>query len=135
MIKLMLRLPSCPSSIAELEPFVSTLTSEHNVNQDLYPNILISLTEAVNNAIEHGNCLDKTKQVNIESMVNGKGLSLKVTDEGHGFCHHSLPDPTHPDHIETCGGRGVFLIKQLADKVQFTDNGASVEMYFKFKHN
>ena len=128
----MLRLPSCPSSIAELEPYVSSLTTEHNVNQDLYPNILISLTEAVNNAIEHGNCLDKSKQVNIESIVNGKGLSLKVTDEGCGFCHNSLPDPTHPDNVETCGGRGVFLIKQLCDKVQFSDNGASVEMYFKF---
>jgi len=114
---------------------VSNLTTEHNVNLDLYPNILISLTEAVNNAIEHGNCHDESKQVNIESVVNGKGLSLKVTDEGHGFCHHSLPDPTHPDHIETCGGRGVFLIKQLCDKVQFTDNGASVEMYFKFKRS
>lgn len=134
MIKLMLRLPSCPSSIAELEPFVTSLTNEHNVNQDLYPNILISLTEAVNNAIEHGNCLDKSKQVNIQTVVNGKGLSVKVTDEGHGFCLESLPDPTHPDHLETCGGRGVFLIQQLCDTVKYTDNGATVEMYFKFKH-
>ncbi len=128
----MLRLPSCPSSISELEPFVMDLTEKHNVDQDLYPNILISLTEAVNNAIHHGNCNDKSKQVNIHTIVNGKGLSVEVIDEGCGFCHESLPDPTHPDFIETCGGRGVFLIKQLCDRVEFSHNGSCVKMYFKF---
>ena len=127
----MLRLSSCPSSISALEPFVTDLTEKHNVNQDLFPNILISLTEAVNNAIHHGNCNDKTKQVNIQTVVNGKGLSVEVIDEGCGFCHESLPDPTHPDYIETCGGRGVFLIKQLCDSVEFSHNGSCVKMYFK----
>jgi len=128
----MLRLKSCPSSISELEPFVANLTEQHNVSNDLFPNILISLTEAVNNAILHGNCSDTSKQVNIKTIVNGKGLFVEVLDEGCGFCHESLPDPTHVDHIETCGGRGVFLIKQLADKVEFSDNGACVKMFFKF---
>ncbi len=129
----MLRLKSCPSSIAELEPFVMNLTTQHNVKQDLFPNILISLTEAVNNAILHGNCSDTSKKVNIHTtVVNGKGLSLEVMDEGCGFCHETLPDPTHPENIETVGGRGVFLIKQLADKVEFSSNGACVKMFFKF---
>lgn len=128
----MLRLKSCPSSIAELEPFVTDLTAKHNVKQDLFPNILISLTEAVNNAILHGNCSDKSKQVNIQTEVNGKGLSVEVMDEGCGFCHETLPDPTHPENIETVGGRGVFLIKQLADKVEFSANGTCVKMFFKF---
>ncbi len=132
MENILLKLDTCPSSIAKLETFVSSLADDHNVMKDLYPNILISLTEAVNNAIEHGNCLDKTKSVIVDTYINGKGMSIKVTDEGAGFNPNDIPDPTQPENIECCGGRGVFLIKQLCDDVKFIDEGKTVEMFFNF---
>jgi len=128
-----LKLPTCPSSISRLEPFVNELTAQYSVSKELFPNILISLTEAVNNAIEHGNCNDESKSVNIHTHINGKGLSVRVIDQGCGFNHLNIPDPTKPENIETCGGRGVFLIKQLCDEVKFKNNGSTVEMYFNIK--
>ena len=126
----LLKLPSRPTSISEVEKFVQTLASNFDVNKEKFPNILISLTEAVNNAIMHGNHGDESKYVNIKLKRTERGLSLKVSDEGNGFNHRQLNDPTAPENLECCGGRGVFLIKQLSDRVRFYNNGSTVEMHF-----
>ena len=59
-----------------------------------------------------------------------KCLAFKISDEGCGFDHESLPDPTSPENILKIGGRGVFLMKQLSDDVLFHDNGSTVEIQF-----
>lgn len=125
-----LKLPSEPSSIGTVESFVKDLVSRFDIQQEKYPNILISLTEAVNNAIIHGNNHDQQKFVNIRLNKSENILSFRVSDEGNGFNHFDLPDPTAPENIECCGGRGVFLIKHLCDRVLFYNNGSTVEMQF-----
>lgn len=127
---LVLKLPSEPSSIGAVESFVKDLVSRFDIKQEKYPNILISLTEAVNNAIIHGNNHDHQKYVNIRLNKSDNILSFRVSDEGNGFNHIDLPDPTAPENIECCGGRGVFLIKHLSDRVLFYNNGSTVEMQF-----
>lgn len=128
----MLKISSCPSNIRVVEGFVQHLCQEMNVTQDLYPNILISLTEAVNNAIRHGNNLDESKQVEI-TLVNSvpNKICLRVSDEGRGFDVNDIKDPTTSENIFRIGGRGVFLIRELADEVHFLNNGSTVEMAFK----
>lgn len=126
----MLRIPSKVNEIKEVETIVNKLVSDYNVSEDKYPNILISLTEAVNNAIIHGNNKDENKYVNINLERTNAGLSIRVSDEGAGFNLKTIPDPTSPDHVECCGGRGVFLIQQLTDRVLFLNNGSTVEMHF-----
>lgn len=128
----MLRLPSHPQSISKVEPFVKKIAARYSISKDKYPNILISLTEAVNNAITHGNKNDQQKFVNIKLKESKSGLFIRVKDEGCGFNPEGLPDPTAPENLECCGGRGVFLIKELTDKVKYLDNGCTVEMHFKF---
>ena len=125
-----LTLTSCTTSICKLEKFIQLIAVKCNVCKDKYPDILISLTEAVNNAIIHGNKHDKSKTVEVVWCKTDKGLSFTVKDQGLGFNPSSLPDPTCDELINCCGGRGVFLIKQLADDVHFLNNGNTVEMHF-----
>lgn len=126
-----LKIPSSPDQIQVLERYIQKLSVEHKICDDLYPNILISLTEAVNNAILHGNNRDRKKFVDIAFNKTNNTLVFRVSDEGTGFNPNSIPDPTHPDHIECCGGRGVFLMKELSDTIHFHNKGRTVEICFK----
>lgn len=127
---IMLRLPSNPRNIAMVESFVERVVQRYKLTPDLYGNILISLTEAVNNAIIHGNHKDDSKTVEISLQKQKDGLSFRVTDEGRGFDFTSLPDPTSPDRVMEVGGRGVFLMHQLADHLKYDNNGSTVELHF-----
>lgn len=129
--KIMLKLPSNPRNVALVENFVNKVVQKYKLSPDLYGNILISLTEAVNNAIIHGNDEDENKTVEIKLHKRRNSLAILVSDEGRGFDFQRLPDPTAPENLIKPGGRGVFLIRQLSDKVRFIDNGSTVEMQFK----
>ncbi len=130
---MVLELKSHGSCIAELEQFVRNIFDRYAIDQELYPNILISLTEAVNNAFQHGNANDLSKQVCVRTNRNNRVLCFRITDEGPGFDPEQLPDPTAPENVEKPGGRGVFLMRQLCDRVRFTDNGSTVELFFYHK--
>jgi len=125
-----LQLQSSPSCIREVEQTLRVLFERFALDPELYPNILISLTEAVNNAVEHGNCNDVSKTVSVRIDKRREVLRCQISDEGIGFDPGRLPDPTEPDNIENPGGRGVFLMRQLSDKIQFKDNGSTVELVF-----
>ncbi len=129
--QIMLKLPSNPRNIAILDSIVKRAIEQYRIRPDLHCNILVSLTEAVNNAIIHGNCGDESKNVSIKLQKERDTLAIQVSDEGRGFDPQNVPDPTAPENITKCGGRGVFLIQQLSDTVLFRNNGSTVEMQFK----
>ena len=124
---------SLPENISSVENYVANICSEYEIDESIFGNILISLTEAVNNAIIHGNQRNPEKFVTISHSIENtpKTLIIKVTDQGEGFNYMNLPDPTAPENLEMIGGRGVFLIKQLADVVIFSDKGESIELQFR----
>lgn len=127
----MLKLSSCPDSICELEHFVQSISQKYNICPDRYPDILISLTEAVNNAIIHGNGENRSKKVLIAHRYRKQnGLTFEISDEGQGFDYKSIPDPTRVENLEKCGGRGVFLMRQLSDRIKFANNGRTVIINF-----
>ncbi|NNC94349.1 MAG: ATP-binding protein [Chitinophagales bacterium] len=128
-----LTLASTAESISQIEPFVDEVREKFEISDDIFGNILVSLSEAVNNAIFHGNDEDASKQVTIicKKDTEKEIISFKVIDEGPGFDYNNLPDPTSPENLENLSGRGVFLMKQLADMVIFSDNGSTVEIQFK----
>ena len=128
-----LNLPSNPKKIIELEGFLKGVLDDLSIATDRYPEMLISLTEAVNNAIIHGNKLDENKKVAIQCRGKHTHLCFSISDEGQGFDIQEVPDPTSNEYIDCCGGRGVFIMSNLADKIQFKNNGSTVEMYFKYK--
>ena len=127
----MLKLSSHPKSIDSIEPFVNKLVKKYQINSDMYGNILISLTEAVNNAIKHGNENDENKTVQIQiQKIDEHIIAFQISDEGCGFDYESVPDPTLPENILKMGGRGVFLMRQLCDNVLYHNNGSTVEIQF-----
>ena len=127
----MLKLASNTGSVSQVEPFVRKLVSRYNLSPDRQCDILVSLTEAVTNAIVHGNCKEEDKLVKVRMRRKNGTLALRVSDEGRGFDYNNLPDPTSPENICKCGGRGVYLMRQLADNIRFYNNGSTVEMRFK----
>ena len=122
--------PAKAENIALAEKLIDQACAEHKVPEALYGNILIALTEAVNNAIHHGNALDPGKRVSLGYDTQGALITFTVSDQGPGFDFNNLPDPTDPRNIEKPHGRGVFLMRALADKVAFSDNGATVDLSF-----
>lgn len=124
------RFPSTPLCIGEIEQLVEQLAAKYCIAQDKYPNILISLTEAVNNAIIHGNGCDECKCVQIDIEEQPQCITVIVKDEGQGFDPEKVNDPTLPENVAKDGGRGIFLIKQLCDRVHYERNGSEVKMSF-----
>ena len=127
----MLRIASHPKNVERIEPFISRLAKKYQINEDTYGNILISLTEAVTNAIVHGNGADENKMVQVQLNEKKDSIIFQVSDEGNGFDYDEVPDPTAPENLLKIGGRGVFLMHQLCDRVCFRNNGSTVEMQFK----
>ena len=129
----MMKLTSKPGNVSKVEQFVDKLVNKYKISPDKQCNILISLTEAVTNAIIHGNRKDEDKMVQVRHRKQKDFLAVRVSDEGKGFDYKELPDPTSPENILTEGGRGVFLMHQLADDIRYFNNGSTVEMQFKLR--
>jgi serine/threonine-protein kinase RsbW len=114
-----------------VENFVEQLQEEYRVKEDVYGNIVIAVTEAVNNAIMHGNKENPDKNVSISArLLNPFLLTITVQDEGNGFNVDDLPDPTLPENILSDTGRGVYIIKEICDNVEYSRNGTTVTMQF-----
>ena len=113
-----------------IESFIDNAKEKFELEDDIYGNIMIAVTEAVNNAIKHGNAGNKAKNVYLSLSLQDSMIKFVVQDEGSGFDFENLPDPTSPENIEKPGGRGIFLMKNLSDEVTFREGGKIVEMSF-----
>jgi serine/threonine-protein kinase RsbW len=126
-----IKIESKINNLLVVENAIDNATSLLGISQDNYGKILVSTLEAVNNAILHGNNSNPEKIVGIEIIFKSNELKIKVTDEGDGFKPEEVPDPTIPENIEEINGRGVFLMKRLADKIKYSKKGNTVTMTFK----
>jgi len=125
-----IEIPSLAENIRIIESFIDNAKEKYHLDDDIYGNIMIAVTEAVNNAIKHGNKDNSSKNVFISLSLEDGMIKFKVQDEGTGFDFHQLPDPTLPENISRPGGRGIFLMKHLSDEVDFKENGKVVELSF-----
>ncbi len=123
-------IPSITENIRIIESFIDNAKEKFNLNDDIYGNIMIAVTESVNNAIMHGNKNDKTKNVTLSLSLNENVINFMIKDEGVGFDYQTLPDPTSPENLDKPSGRGIFLMKHLSDEVNFNNNGSMVELSF-----
>lgn len=127
-----LQLPSRIDSITTLENFIDTLREKYSFSDEVYANVLTCLSEATVNAIIHGNKENPNKKVYINlEVIEEKRLIFTISDEGNGFNFNNLPDPTAPENLENLTGRGVFIIKRLADQCIFNSRGNELELHFK----
>ena len=126
-----LLIESCTNGVLEVESFIEDFRQKYQIDDEIFGNILVAVTEAVNNAIIHGNKMDKSKTVRLLIRKRRNIVTCNIKDEGTGFDYNNLPDPTSPENLENIGGRGVFLMKHLADLVVFSSDGSNVEIQFR----
>lgn len=123
-------LQSSFGEMEKLERFVAELQNWAAFDDEQRNRILLPLSEAVNNAIIHGNKQDPDKQVTVVARLQNQRLTISVKDEGAGFDPETLPDPLKEENLLNQGGRGVYLIKQYADEVTFSDQGSRISFRF-----
>ncbi len=123
-------IPSLIENIKIIESFIDNAREKFEINDDIYGNIMISVTECISNAIIHGNESNKNKLVHLELLIEEELLKFIIEDEGSGFDFNDQQDPTSPENIEKPGGRGIFLIKHLSDDVKFEEGGKKTVLSF-----
>ncbi|MFP4529236.1 MAG: ATP-binding protein, partial [Candidatus Kapaibacterium sp.] len=118
----------------EIEPVMEQLKKDAAIPDEKYYNMMIAITEAVNNAIVHGNKLDSSKNVLFIADVVDKHVIIEIEDCGCGFDPENIADPRAPENLLKEGGRGVFIIKSLADEVIYmtSESGTKLKLIFKF---
>ena len=126
-----LEVPSDFEHLGQVEGLIDRICAAHGVSEDDYGNVLIAVTEAFNNAIVHGHALDKGKNVGLVVSKGGTEICFSVTDSGKGFDFDNVDDPTAPANIEKENGRGIYLMRHLADRVEYEKDGREANMFFK----
>ena len=91
-------------------------------------NLFIALDEAFVNAVKHGNKNDPTKLVRVGAELSPKEACFTIEDEGQGFDVQTIPDPCDPANLFKSSGRGVLLIYNIMDEVEYNAQGNRVKM-------
>lgn len=121
-----------PSDIADVEAAVELMA--RHCFAGLQPcartafRLRVALAEAITNAIIRGNRQDPGKRVWVRAELFPDQIQLSIRDEGNGFDPQSVPEPVTPDALEWEGGRGLFIIRHLADQVEFNERGNTIWM-------
>lgn len=123
--------PSNFDHLSNIEGLIDRICVTSGVSEDNYGNVLIAVTEAFNNAVVHGNSGDDSKKVHVSVAQNDEELCFVVKDQGVGFDYENVIDPTAPENIEKENGRGIYLMRHLADEVEFDNEGREVAIYFR----
>jgi serine/threonine-protein kinase RsbW len=126
--------PSLKENVALVEKFVDEICQFYSIGDENYGNILVAVTEAVSNAIYHGNRLNPEKDVRFYYETKENNLCFTVEDQGKGYNPDTLPDPTDPENLESPNGRGVFLMRKLTDDIKFHNEGRKVELFFRINN-
>jgi serine/threonine-protein kinase RsbW len=91
--------------------------------------IELALTEALANAVVHGAKSDPSKVIECDVACDEeRGMLIVVRDPGHGFDPDQIANPCHGENLYANHGRGIYLINQLMDDVQFHKNGTEIHM-------
>lgn len=130
-------LETIPSRLELLDGFVagtidriSPLTREPD---DVF-HVKLALHEAIVNAVKHGNKMDPDLSVRVDIDADSERVMIRVTDQGQGFDYKKIPDPITPENLEKLNGRGIFLMQNAMDKVEFADGGRTIQMVKFLKH-
>ncbi len=121
-------IPSEIKYIREVSSKILKILETRHIDESVLFDIRLCVEETVRNAIEHGNLKDKRSRVIINYRISGDRFTIEVEDEGAGFDHKALPDPTYGDNLMKNSGRGVYLVRRLMDKVEFNEKGNKVKL-------
>jgi serine/threonine-protein kinase RsbW len=128
-VRLDFLIPSDLTYVIGINYHISNLLKEFGYPpQDTRVNIPLACDEAITNAIVHGNGSDPDKRVGIQIYVSPNRFRMRVRDEGNGFRLEDVSNPTQGDALLRASGRGVYLMKNIMDSVEFKEGGRVVEL-------
>lgn len=129
-------IPSSLDYLKDVDEFVESRLKKTGISESQLADVAISVTEAVTNAVVHGNKNDLEKKVLVSLEIKEPEIIVEVKDQGNGFDPDSVPSPVENENILKKVGRGVFIFKSLMDKVEFSfepEGGTLVKMVKYFK--
>jgi len=122
--------------LKEIKELISAFVKKRGVSNEIISKIEYVLLELGTNAIEHGNVFDISKEIEIALLLLKDKVIIKISDEGFGFDHKNIADLSKADlfkHIQKRteqgkrpGGFGIYLCKQLSDKIEYNIKGNTV---------
>lgn len=122
---------SIPSDSAEGKALISELLAELTQlswgEHELF-GVHLAVEEALVNAIKHGNRNDRSKQVHVVLKLAEQDIRIEISDEGKGFDPAAVPDPTDEENLEIPSGRGLMLMRNFMNSVEFSEQGTHVVM-------
>lgn len=121
-------IPSSLDQIEIVEKVAEKIADKMNFTEEEKDSLAIAVTEAVNNAILHGNKQDKNKKVTVTFQLEEKRLVVRIKDEGPGFNPEQVSDPLAPENLLKESGRGIFILSSLMDEIkyEFDENGTEI---------
>jgi len=114
-----LTLSSTPRQITRVETFLKRVGKTVKFNDIQFHKLMVSLTEAVNNGILHGNKSNPEKKVFVTAELMPGWIVFMIDDEGRGFKPEKVDNPLAEENLTRESGRGIFLMRTLMDKVEF----------------
>ena len=133
MKKLNLTLESNRNEIKKFELLLEKSNEEFNLPVERFINLQIACSEALINAIVHGNRESNVKKVYTEIAYDGRSLFVKINDEGDGFDINRLPDPTSNENLMKEHGRGIYIIRSLVDDFRCSSSENGTEFILTVK--
>ena len=123
-------IPSTQEYLPDVDIFIEGILRGYGINESIIADIAISVSELVNNAIDHGNKKNEEKRVIVTIEKNSEAVSLTVTDEGAGFNPDELDDPLAEENLLKEVGRGIFIVRSLMDKVDIMPSKKGTKITF-----
>lgn len=121
------------SELRKVEDFLIDIFKEFNLAQKYFNKIYLCVSEAVVNSIKHGNKNDKNKTVLLEVKCKNYELKVRIEDEGEGFDINKIEDPTSLSNLKNESGRGIFIIRNMSNKLKYNEKGNRIQFKIECK--
>lgn len=110
------------------ERLVQKVARKLDFDESERSDVAIAITEAVNNAVEHGNRYEASKRVFVRIEFDPSRLKIIVRDQGDGFDPEAVDDPLSPENLTKPDGRGLLILRALMDSVEVRPLEAGTEL-------
>ena len=113
--------------------FLTDIFKENHLSFNSFNKVLLCVSEAVINSIEHGNNNDKTKLVTIKVTYEPHFIHVQIQDEGKGFNFSTIDNPILSENLKKESGRGIYIIKSLSNSLNYNEKGNEVQLKIECK--
>lgn len=126
--RLHLDLPSVFESLEEAVEATQAFAEAEIDDDEVGYRVVLLMSEAVTNAIEHGNASDPNRRFRLDIVVFADRVEVTVEDEGGGFDPQAVENPLKEAQLLADSGRGIFLMEEMADALRWEADGSRVRL-------